>query len=165
MIRCGVCVCVWFGFKPSMHHSSEPFQFVSPGCVHGNTFLFPSNINQFGCMSSHQNALCDLQGLPHTFGQFCVPRPLYRSVASVFAAGASQSCWLQILPYMVIHCSLPDSLPRPFPPCAAIGCLMPCRNSCQFWDRLKYEERPGWEKWVVVSHLLSLSFTVSECQM
>lgn len=80
----------------------------------------------------------------------CVPRPLYCSVESAFAASAAQSCWLQILPYMVIHCSLPDSLPRPFPPCPAIGCFMQCQYTCEFWDRLKYEERPGWENWVEV---------------
>lgn len=70
--------------------------------------------------------------------------------ASAFAASASQSCWLQILPYMVIHCSLPDRLPRPFPPCPAIGCFVQCKYTCEFWDRPKYEERPRWENWVGV---------------
>lgn len=143
-----------------MHHSSsaQPLLLVIPGCVHSDTlFLFCLT---YTSLAANLAALC-LYPQKHTGcawypGSFpilwsvCVSRPLYCSVASAFAASAAQSCWLQILPYMVIHCSLPDSLPRPFPPCLAIGCFMQCRHTCEFWDRPKYEERPRWENWVKV---------------
>lgn len=82
--------------------------------------------------------------------QLGFPGPPYCGVTSAFAAGAAQSCWLQILPYMVIRCSLPDSLLRPFLPCTTIGCFLQCRCTCEFMDRLKYEERPRWENEVAV---------------
>lgn len=91
------------------------------------------------CLYTEKHTVCILSlVLPHFLVTVFVPRPLYCSVAAAFAASAAQSCWLQILPYMVIHSSLPDSLPRPFLPCPAIGCFMRCQYTCEFWDRPKY---------------------------
>lgn len=88
-------------------------------------------------------------------GQVAFPGPLSCGFTSAFAAaGAAPSCWLQILPYMVIGCSLPDSLLRPLLPCATIGCSLQRRYTCEFWDRLKCEERPRRENWFTAGHFI-----------
>lgn len=60
--------------------------------------------------------------------------------ASSVAAAAAKSCWLQILPYMAIHCSLPESFPGPFPLCLAIGCQY-CRYTMDFG--IGWKEKSG----------------------
>lgn len=135
-----------------MHHSSsaQPLLLVIPGCVHSDIIFAQSNTDTLAWLltkllsvSTHKNTLGvrDIQGLPPYFGQF-VLQDLYT---------AQLPLPLPLLPLSLLTadftiygqiCSLPDSLPRPFPPCPAIGCFMQCQYTCEFWDRPKYEERP-----------------------
>lgn len=137
---------------------SQPLPSEICGCVHNDSISLLSRAilvclltRLYLSLHAKMHFVCiNIRSLSPFFGHSLCSRHLYNSVASDFAASAAQSCWLQILPYMAIHCSLPDRLLRPFLPSPAIGCSLQCQYTCEFWDRPKYEERPGWENWVEV---------------
>lgn len=117
-LKCGVYL-IWIQFLNDPFILCSVLAFCNPGvCAQWHNICYftpPLGFNQkLHSASKCENPL-DVQYIPRLsqyFGQFVFKDLCIAQFPLPFAA---HSCWLQIWPYMVIHCSLPDRLPRPFP--------------------------------------------------